>query len=278
VVNTIAIAPSGNIWTGYTGKTSSPTRLGMSMFDGQNWEGVTGIDAAALETASDGDLWAGQGCKISRLVGNEWETIIDDCKKIYGHIQNLTITPDGDIWVAAGMSLAHFDGEIWTTHEQLALSTAVAPDGSIWIWNWTGRQGEYYMTRITDGVQTTVYTGDFFLNEMTVTPDGVLWGIEYGKLYQFEDGEWTAAPDAPPDDLHNLKLAPNGDLWVWGRSGLMRYDGETAVWDTYLFEEWTAVAPLLSIESLNVFDIAFDKDGRIWLATSQGVVRFRLFR
>ena len=107
--------------------------------------------------------------------------------------------------------------------------------------------------------------------------DGVLWGIEDETLLQFDGTDWTAVSDPPFDStsFHTI-IAHADEVWVSNDIGLAKYDIETAVWDTYLFEEWSPVAPVLNIDRLEINDIAFDKDGTLWLASNQGVLHLRL--
>lgn len=274
-ITTVAVTPDGVAWFGFGDHSVSTPGDGLSRFDGREWQyALDDAEVNVLAVAHDGSLWAGAGCEVLRFDGVAWETVSrcgDDLP--LGNILDIAFTSDGAIWVVNGFSLARFDGESWTVYERFVHSLDAAPDGTLWMHGWEGTQGSQYVARF-DGEQWTKlrpadsFPGGFLVG--AVTPDGLVWGIVQGsRLASFDgrswaDGDSWAFYDAEEHlslaDGHNLKVAPDGALWVITAGQVARFDPRRPSG-----EAWTAYLSGSALAERRVGAVAFAPDGAIWI-------------
>lgn len=109
-----------------------------------------------------------------------------------------------------------------------------------------------------DLISDNIYGVDF-------SEDGDLWIGGLGGVSVYRNDKWIKS-FAPKDGLPNIlvssvKKSPDGTMWVGTKLGVTRFDGKS--WSLRHSKRW-----LLSDD---IRDIAFDKNGNGWIATSKGV-------
>jgi ligand-binding sensor domain-containing protein len=276
----VAVTPEGAAWFAFGDHSTSTQYYGLSRFDGQSWQYfLDDVETAVLVVAPDGSLWAGVGCSVQRFDGVSWETVAQ-CEKDLpiGNIFAISFAPDGTAWVANGLSLARFDGQSWTVYEKLANSVVTAPDSTIWVNGWEGRQDSFYVARFDGENWTTYPTTDSFPGGFRVdaaTADGCVWGITERGLTCFNGPSWTDSqswtfypiPEALSlDGILTLSAAPDGALWLRAENGLARFEVEGASaerWTTYIADNGRVCDRDCGSA------IAFAPDGTIWISTTR---------
>lgn len=280
-VTSVAVTPDGAAWFAFGDHSVSTPGLGLSRFDGLEWEyHLDDAGVNVLAVAPDGTLWAGVGCSVQRFDGDAWE-IVGRCEDLpTGGALDIDFAPDGTVWVANGFGLARFDGESWTVYERLVHALQVAPDGTIWMNGWEGTQGSFYVGRFDGETWTTFKSADSFpggFSVAAVTPDGLLWGTtSEGRLASFDGGSWTEgeswtfyeSPGDPQDHLVPLGVACDGALWLATGGAVARFDRESAP-----DEAWTIYTQDDGLPESYYHAMAFGLDGEIWF----GATRFQPF-
>jgi len=259
-VTSVAVAPDGAVWFGFSDFSAYGSRGGVSRFDGQTWQySLDDGNVQVLAVDPNGELWAGAGCSLQRWDGKAW-TGVGGCDQLMGNIVDLAFGPDGVVWAASGMKLGRFDGQAWTFYDRYIHTVAVEPDRALWVSGWKGTQGSDYTARY-DGSAWQEYPGG--MGSIVVTPDGQVWGVAAGQgLVRFDGQSWTAvAPPgaSAPRSIDALMVAPDGALWCTGEGSLARFDGQA--WQLYPTPDGACA-------------IAFAADGSLWLGTNNGAVHF----
>jgi len=93
---------------------------------------------------------------------------------------------------------------------------------------------------------------------------------------QLRDPGWSQSRPSntgiPGEEVRFLKYDASGDLWVgarwpfWSEGGLGIYDRETDIWRTFSNVDDPIPSPYVN-------DLEFTKDGTIWIATGNGLVK-----
>jgi ligand-binding sensor domain-containing protein len=277
-VTSVAVTPDGAAWFAFGDHSVSTPGRGLSRFDGKEWNYfLDDAPVSELAVGPDGALWAGVGCGVQRFDGIVWETVAR-CEDLpTGNVLDMAFTPDGAVWVASGFGLARFDGEAWTAFERFVHSLEVAPDGTIWMNGWEGRQDSNYVARLDGETWERFYTVDSFPGGFTasaVTPDGLLWGTTpEGKLASFDgrswmDGEsWTFydTPDSLSfDNITPLTVAPDEALWLAADSAMVRFDRGSAP-----DKAWTIHTQDDGLPDSYYHAMAFGPGGEIWFGTTR---------
>jgi PAS domain S-box-containing protein len=285
--NVITQTKDGYIWIG--------TAAGLMRFDGVRlipWEPPAGSqlpspNVRALLAARDGSLWIGTDAGLSHWTRQSLVTYL----KEPGVVSSILEDHLGRIWVTrvrlpktAESALCQISGskpQCYRVPDESSIGNCCDtlvedPSGDLWMGSSTGllrwRDGSLstypnkYLAPNTgmDGVESTV-----------AASDGSLWvGIDHGGqgvgLERFVQGSWK--PFRQPG-LDGSKLAisslfgdRNSALWVgtWDR-GVYRISGNRV-------DHFTSAEGL---SSNTIYQFYQDREGNIWVATSQGIDCFR---
>jgi ligand-binding sensor domain-containing protein len=277
----------GYIWIG--------TAAGLMRFDGVRlipWEPPTGSqlpspNIRALLAARDGSLWIGTDAGLSHWTHQNLVTYL----KEPGTVSSILEDHLGRIWVTrvsrskpAEGTLCQVSGskpQCYRVPDESSIGDCCqalveGPSGDLWIGSSTGllrwHDGSLsihpnkYLTPNTgfDGVESTVPASD-----------GSLWvGIDHGGrgvgLERFVQGSWQPCrqPGLDGSKLSILSLFGDRDgaLWVgtWDR-GIYRIRGSRV--DHFSSTE--------GLSSNTIYQFYQDREGNIWVATSQGIDCFR---
>lgn len=274
-IETVAVTSDGVAWFGFGGDGWPPPSGGVSRFDGQTWQYANEAAdvqmlavAPALPGGTGNTLWAGTGCNILRLDGQQWQ-VLGDCDVMRGNVLDLAFERGGAVWAATGLGLARYDGQEWTAYDRLIHAVEIAPDGTLWASGWEGTQGSDYVARFDGSEWQTIWDGH--LGSLAITPDGQVWGTagEQG-LARFDGQAWTfytSAGSLPLTAVSAMAVDPAAPdaLWLAAGQAIAHFDGQA--WSVYsLPPSWTEI----TIQAMAVAN-----DGSVWLATSRGALRFR---
>ena len=249
------------------------------------------------------NVWAGTKAGLFKLDKStrNWDSILDSLNQ--GPINDLFVDPKGLLWVAAWNGLFVIEnlvankipdiiGPIGVVAEVNESIITMGPEG---IWQkeneeWSkknipyskavrklipdGKNGYYLATgkglyhknknqiklfqKEDEILSDNIYGLDF-------TEDGNLWAGGLGGVSVYRNDKWIKTY-TPKDGLPNIwancvKKSPDGTMWVGTKLGVTRFDGKS--WSLRHSRRW--------LLSNDVRDIAFDKNGNGWIATSKGV-------
>jgi hypothetical protein len=163
----------------------------------------------------------------AQLIFNEHDPI-----QTWKTINQITEDAQGNIFVAAQDSYLKYDGSSWTELQVTGfslgelISIAAVDDNNIWI------------------------------------------GTEDDGLMQYDGTTWTQHTKAntmlPDDQVNDIKIAPNGDVWVATDEGVVAISGTT----------WTVYDnPNSTLATYGVTDIEFASNGDIWFANHFNAAR-----
>lgn len=146
----------------------------------------------------------------------------------------------------------------------------IARDAHGDIWVATDGSGAFRFDHPTKTWQQHAFSNPYaFSQERILTlatdHDGVMWaGAEFG-LHTFDGATWTnLSLQLPfsPVNVHEIEVAPNGDVWVATSQGLARWNG--AAWSVFTPQNSGLVAPV-------VRDVAIRGDGLVAAAAFQAM-------
>jgi len=284
--NAITQAADGYLWIG--------TQTELVRFDGVRFvrwtpaEGKLGLlnnSVFSLLAPSDGSLWIGTGVNLARFKDGE---LVNYTERI-GRINSILEDRQGRLWIArsrvsdsTGPLCQITDAKLrcFGKEDGMPLPTAAAlaedTEGNLWVGSAAG------LTRWHDGSSDT-YTPSGLKSVANLTgvtglaasPDGSLWvgmsssGPGLG-LQQMTGGTWkpfvTPEIDSSKLDGSTLFLDRENTLWVGTESqGIYRiHDGEV---DRF------RGADGLSSDTVRAF--YEDREGNLWVATTEGIDLFR---
>lgn len=106
------------------------------------------------------------------------------------------------------------------------------------------------------------------IRDLALDAQGRLWVATHIGLGMWSAGRWTTFnagySPLPHDDVRAVAVAPDGQtIWIGTADGLARFDGDA--WVVYNPENSGLTSPVIE-------DLAFDRRGRLWIATSFGGV------
>ena len=260
-------------------------------------------DVRSILVDQSGHVWAGTkaGLFILDLTSKKWKGMLDSINQ--GPINDLFIDSKAVVWIAAWNGLYKADGikveKVELTNSPVSVINeisgsiiAIGPEG---VWKSKGksfvkekmpyaralrslindRNGGYYLGTGKGLYHHTANETFLFQNEEKLLSDNIL-GLDFSETGELWIGglggitiykndirikEFTTKEGLPNIWVRCIQKAPDGTIWVGTDLGISRYDGGT--WSLRHSRRW-----LLSDK---VRDIAFDKNGNAWIATSKGV-------
>ena len=238
-VNTIKVAPDGNIWVGYL---SLGDELGLSVIDPDGnlllhadsvLRGEPGTWVHDIEFGPDGLVYIAIHDGIVTYDGNEWELEKISSTGFPANPSDILFDEDGTLWVGTIIGLAH------------------QKDINQW---------DYYFTFNSGIVHDHVTT-------LEKAPDGRLW-IGMGAGLSIFDGanfeNYTVDDGLPNDRIRDIAFDETGRAWIMTDDGFSIFDNNTFQnYETYKHP---------SIED-RINDVLLHPTQGIWLTTSQGAVQ-----
>ncbi len=280
----------GSIWVGMLGGHVSRYQNGVwQAFDIASGELPPMLRVLSLEVdyileANDGAIWVVTvGGGVSRYYNDEWQTFSKTSNDFPNNdMWDILEGRDGFIWVETSLGgISHYQDGQWQTFNMASddlpdyyvSQILQARDGAIWVTTLGGgvicyqnEKWQIFNTANGDIADDNVF-------HIVETHDGAIWiATSGGGVSRYQDDVWqtfnTASSDLPVDEVRDILEARDGAIWVEHLYGASRYKNG----------EWL----LLSNKEYNAFNLHYrhdtehqitDRDGFIWTATENGVVR-----
>ncbi len=210
-----------------------------------------------------GTLWAVGRSGYSILDSLGWSASSEvgglQTSLVFGVYEDL---PTESVWLAANGGVARLTAGAWSVVRPrdglphvVAHDVVVDHEGTIWVACRTG------VARIRDG-EISVYFPELNVRSALIGPDGGLWFGTSDGVLSWNGTSWSR-------HLRGITVYPklvtrDGVVWAGSaHAGVFRYEGGS----------WHGVQLPLRLARAEIFDIAEDGEGTIWLATSLGAVR-----
>jgi ligand-binding sensor domain-containing protein/signal transduction histidine kinase len=278
-VHALCTDRAGYLWVGTAAGVQSP--LCLDFFRDTIYSyGTLGVRAMACE--QDGTMWIGSDSGLFRLDrGSTRPVRVADALAESG-VNSMAFDKRGLLWIVTRTAILRFNkmnGESQVVCPRSSgrhSSTAVAPDGTIWIAG--GDSGEFYkIDPVTCQITEVLENGVRFSADcVAVDSDGIVYvGTPQDGLKAYDplSGCWRdyrhsdLNPSSLPDNLvHCITIDGKGNLWVGTGSGV----GWVARWGKR-FVRISLHGNQPDSASAEVRDIAEDAEGNLWLGTIGGV-------
>ena len=246
-VSSLMADSRGDIWVGWLAYPTPPGAGWITRWDGSRWDRFDGADAVPLGSpvqsigeAPDGSVWAGTAGGLARYDGTTWTTV----DQPLGSVASIAWDGDGAAWIASGDP---GDGAVRVVHDAPAGWTVYGPEQGL-----PGANESWTIAAL-----------------VVPTPHGVFVGTGAG-IRTLTDGRWArVGPAAPP-----TSGAPTwaGTLLAVSRDEAWAVD-DRGIWHA-ADGAWTIVPGPAGIDVPpgEPRDLLLDRDGRLWAATSAGVL------
>ena len=244
-------------------------------FDFRNYsvgDGLAQSQVYSLIEDQRGLIWLGtRGGGLSQFDGKEFQTITTNEGLINNYILSLEEDHKGGIWIGTDNGLSYYNGQsIRNFLKNDTIPTHVytiyqASDGVIWI----GTNAGIY-TYTEDSLTSYSQKEDYYPprpNEIMEDSQGQLWIAHNKGITKIDEGKRTtyATKSGLRDLLINAVAEDSaGNIWLGS------YNGIISRWSGRRFEE---VLNGDILDGALIFDIHFDKEGSLWIATqNRGVI------
>lgn len=280
VVSALLALPDGSVWAG--------TDSGMAVFQQGDWAAFAPESGApdhvwALAATADGAVWAANDLGIHRYDGQAWQTVgsvqaaaeiyMADWATVTARTQRWPIAFAADkVWALLQSGLADFDGQLWTRRSTTgaappsnqARALAIGADGTLWagftgsgVARFDGQRWETFSAPNQVGLN---------VNAILTDTEGRVWVAADAGVSQYDGERWTFYKAGEAGSLGGRALAlawnPAGTLWVGTEQGIHSWRRDT----------WTAYTTTNSgLTNDRALALAVDADGNLWGATSGGV-------
>jgi ligand-binding sensor domain-containing protein len=248
----IAIGKEGQIWLGTTTNSNKEPFKGVAQYDGSTWKyfPLPG-DPSDIAIGLDGKVWVSYFSSTENDAG--------------------VMAYDGITWKSILIGEGIQRDQIWD-HQDDVWSLAVTSDNSIWF----GTESDGFF-RLKDNKWTHfplqsfpealsyVLSGPFCVKDMSVAPDGTLWGAfgtGGGAILHFTGDKWETYPYPYYQDsgIKAVTSSKEGRVWVGESFGRVLSFMDNGHW--YTFQD---------LPFHSVYDISIAPDESVWVATYNGL-------
>jgi signal transduction histidine kinase/ligand-binding sensor domain-containing protein len=278
----------GSLWVGTEG-------AGLYQFRDGQWRRFAQGDGIAapyvwsvIEDAQD-NLWIGTWNGVHVRRGDRFEAV-PGLEKMTEHVTALLPTREGGLWLGTGTGLIRHDkgNRVWpaagsnpTKGDVRALAEAL--DGTVWFGTAGGGLG-----RLKNGLVQWFHKADGLASEyigcLHFENEDTLWiGTLGGGLNRFKDGRFSAIgieQGLPNGFIAHIEDDGAGNFWMSSHNGLIRVSkaGLNALADRSVndghFRSYGLSDGMPTLNCSSGLQAAGCKtaDGRLWFATSRGLV------
>jgi ligand-binding sensor domain-containing protein/signal transduction histidine kinase len=289
VAMTVLSKRDGSLWVGNNCG-------GLSVFDGKRFktyaekDGLSNSCVWALAEGKSGELWVGTwGGGLFRFANGHFEQFTSRQGLADSVVRAITIAHDGSLWIATEDGLSHMaDGHFhnYTTADGLSSNRVVSVyqdrHGTIWVGTSRG------INRMTGERFALVFSSQQIFDPRYISliedSSGELYALSAPKGIDRIEGNQLVEVNHDLD-LLTMVASPNGDLWFTGGNGIFRFsaaafrqsqDGQETPPDYAWFGKADGMTSTQC--SIGTPNIALAADGKLWVATVQGLAMIDLQR
>jgi signal transduction histidine kinase/ligand-binding sensor domain-containing protein len=287
-VHAIDQSPDGQLWLAtkgagvLQGRPEASGRYAWTVHD--QHQGLASDRVGAILVGRDGAIWAATAAGVSVLPRQgdghapRWTSLSERDGLASNHVFSLYEAKDGAIWIATlGGGASRYGPSRWTieTTQDGLLSDNLSgglysePNGALWVGTDRGLS-----LQTDNGSWQSIVTADperDHINQIIGGSTGEIWvATRAGVRLRRASGQWQDFParalgrEGPRDKVvRRLALDHNGALWAATGRGLSRYHNG----------RWTHPSVADGLPSAKVNDVRRGPDGRIWIATDNGIAR-----
>lgn len=261
----------GFIWFTLRGAGLSrydPSTDAWANFDSNNgavdWPAAPGIDG-------QGNMWTGEYGSLVWYDGQNWQTFESEALQDLA-IHSVTFGPGDVKWIMTDNGLLCHDPtqDRWTRFSaadhpllEQPMQVFAARDGTVWVGCNEG------LVRYDGGKWIAPeYSGhgpETMISRFAQAPDGSLWVVGNGRLYQLQDDQWKQVQGSSYMWFEALAIGPDGIIWG-GYERLGRYDPAANEWHYF---DTTDGLIYPAIQALYI-----TAEGVVWIGTEAGVSRY----
>jgi len=240
-----------NIWVG--------TKKGVSFFDGNRWELISGVSNCPTKTVysiisdANGNIWVGSEDGVYKYDGNNWQNYTVNDGLVGDATQLIKIDSHNNIYAISGRPAGT------ASKLKMALAnkgTSVFENGS-WI---------AYLDR--EGVPSNIDFTSFWEFKYIEDKSGNLWFNSTDKaIYKFDGNTWTAYNENngfSANFFTTMIEDSNGNYWFALNNGLGKFDGNN----------WSYFTKDSGLPSNSITSIIEDDDGNIWFGSKGGIIKY----
>jgi ligand-binding sensor domain-containing protein len=299
----------GGVWAGGGASVIHPDRV-LYHFDGNDWQhvgaaqglptgGLWGINANSLDVAPDGTLWlASDAYHASPDVpswlawsdGPGWShKTIEELVPEGGQFASLAADDGGGVWLGTYAGAAHYQPSLGQTRR---LTTADGLSGNEVLAIAVDRRSA--MERVWFGTERgisllesgrisnfTMVAGQAIGSVSSISVDAGRDAVWFGsspeldppRIFRLDRSGWTvfdAGDGLVGGWIRALVIGPDGALWTAMSDLIYR----TAAIGRFSDGAWSIESRSDRFISPSLVDLSFDTQGRLWLATQQGLSEF----
>jgi hypothetical protein len=260
-VRAVAVGANGDVWLGVRDRGLARLRGGEVRWIGPD----AGLDLAGVADIHEdrrGRMWVTGPGGFALRDDNVWTTLHTLGGLRPRVIFNVYEDEDGAVWLAGSGGAGRLADDAWTVlrpddglPHAVVHDVAVDRDGVAWLACRTG------LARFADGILEVVQEGLNFRSALAL-PDGTVWFGTADGIRVRDGRRWTS-------HLQGRTIVPllqteDGSVWAGSSEGMLfRYDGA----------EWHEVPLPQRLHGAEVFDLAEDRDGSVYVASAAGLAR-----
>lgn len=223
--------------------------------------GLPSNDVRCVIAERQGDgIWVGTAAGAIRIVKGQVQSLGEQASVV-----GLLEDSRGQVWILTETEVKRYDGKELVVLKSLPQPARVAVEdrlGNIWF---AGAKSSVYVYDMLRDEVGEFYQSDHILSILSDREGNVWFGSENGLIYQdfYSFVSFNTSRGLQATDVHSLLPDPikPGGLWVGTLSGLIYYNGIS-------FQRVAAISSELAINY-----ILAERDGTLWVATSNGLFR-----
>jgi signal transduction histidine kinase/ligand-binding sensor domain-containing protein len=287
----------GNIWYLSSQKVFSKEDIGKGNFRSLNmkfeegifkYDGKSSIQYTSLDGLpsnnineitedASGNIWFATGKGVCRYDGTRFTNYTTEHGLSNDYSQRIKIDPSGNIWVVGLTGISKFNGtnlnqytaEMGFNGVDIGRVEFVNDSlGNLWftvkggIGKYDGHEFTYYTKPATNNAETG--NSNISYGSILLAKDGSIWfSTGFGEsCYRFDGKTFLSYPEL---NANGILQDSKGYYWFSGYgNGVLKFDGK----------EYARYTTAQGMGSNNIFNIAEDPSGNIWLGRRDGFIKY----
>jgi ligand-binding sensor domain-containing protein len=259
---------------------------GWTVYSNTTTATIPNASFSSIAIDQTGNIWAGSFYSgVVKYNGSTWSKFTQSTTNLlHDNINDILVDNSNKVWVANYKGLSVYNGTNFTNYDTISAafngesvySLGKDNNGVIWLASKNGSFGYKGLTTYNGstwtnltGMPTQVANEDF--NDYVFTSTNEAWIANGGGMLKYT-GAFTFYPKAVTGlwDSYAIAKDGSGNIWAGGFDGLLRYSTTGTTW---IMRDNVVDLGLTSATAFH--DILVDGN-YLWLATSQGLLKFNI--